>query len=144
MIATIRECGTSKVDVHQTGLEEAFPNSIATINTKLVEGESAVFQQILSTGVDWITPDVLKLIAHKGEELMNEGKVTELPAASAYDTFIIPSKSKPTKPHIVVEYANGKLECQVCPRRIGTSSHNALRCNYIISFVYHVINSFRC
>ena len=29
-------------------------------------------------------------------------------------------------------------------RRIGTSSHNALRCNYIISFVYHVINSFRC
>ena len=173
MIATIRECGTSKVDeytlvksleklvksqeqelelavldkgeyqlgpefrhlvvtgdewaqmrndqrklassrVHQTGLEEASPNSIATIKTKLVEGESAVFQQILSAGVDLITPDVLKLIAHKGEELMKEEKVTELPAASAYATFVIPSKSKPTKPHIVVEYANGKLECQDC------------------------------
>ena len=79
-----------------------------------MEGESAVFQQILSAGVDWITPDVLKLIAHKGEVLLKEGKVTELPAASAYDTLIIPSKSKPTKPHIIVVYPNGKVECQDC------------------------------
>ena len=79
-----------------------------------MEGESAVFQQILSAGVDWITPDVLKLIVHKGEVLLKEGKVTELPAASAYDTLIIPSKSKPTKPHIIVIYPNGKVECQDC------------------------------
>ena len=100
--------------VHRIGLEEASPNSISSVNKKLVEGESAVFQQILSAGVDWITPDVLKLIAHKGEALLKEGKVTELPAASAYDTLIIPSKSKPTKPHIIVVYPNGKVECQDC------------------------------
>ena len=59
-------------------------------------------------GINWITPDVLKFIAHKAEGLISEGKITELPAASAYATFIIPSRSKPTKPHIIVEYANGK------------------------------------
>ena len=96
--------------VHHIGLEEASPNSVASVNKKLVEGESsAVFQQILSAKVDWITPDVLKLIAHKGEALLKEGK-----AASAYDTLIIPSKSKPTKPHIIVVYPNGKVECQDC------------------------------
>ena len=100
--------------VHHLGLQETSPNSVASVNKKLVEGESAVFQQILSAGVDWITPDVLKLIAHKGEVLLKEGKVTELPAASAYDTLIIPSKSKPTKPHIIVVYPNGKVECQDC------------------------------
>ena len=63
--------------VHHIGLEEASPNSVASVNKKLVEDESAVFQQILSAGVDWITPDVLKVIAHKGEALLKEGKVTE-------------------------------------------------------------------
>ena len=100
--------------VHHIGLEDSSPNSVATINTKLVEGESAVFQQILSAGVDWITPDFLRFIAHKAEGLISEGKITELPAASAYATLIIPSRSKPTKPHIIVEYANGKVECQDC------------------------------
>ena len=41
--------------VHRIGLEKASPNSVASVNKKLVEGESAVFQQILSAGVDWIT-----------------------------------------------------------------------------------------
>ena len=100
--------------VHHIGLKDSSPNSIATINTKLVKGESTVLQQILSAGVDWINPDVLKFIDHKAEELMSEGKVTELPAASAYGTLIIPSKSKPTKPHINVECVNGKVECQDC------------------------------
>ena len=63
--------------VHHIGLEEASPNSVASVNKNLVEGESAVFQQILSAGVDWITLDVLKVIAHKGEALLKEGKVTE-------------------------------------------------------------------
>ena len=99
---------------HHTDLEEATPNSVASVNKKLVEDESAVFQQILSVGVDWITPDVLKLIAYKGGAFLKVGKVTELPAASAYDTLIIPSKSKPTKPHIIVVYPNGKVECQDC------------------------------
>ena len=63
--------------VHHTVLEEASPNGVASVNKKQVEGESAVFQQILSAGVDWITPDVLKVIAHKGEALLKEGKVTE-------------------------------------------------------------------
>ena len=56
------------------------PNSLATINTKLVEGEYTVFQQILSAGVDWITPDILKFIAHKAKELINERKVRKKPA----------------------------------------------------------------
>ena len=63
--------------VHHLVLQETSPNSVASVNKKLVEGESAVFQQILSAGVDWITPDVLKVIAHKGEALLKEGKVTE-------------------------------------------------------------------
>ena len=63
--------------IHHIGLEEASPNSLASVNKKLVEGESVVFQQILSAGVDWITPDVLKVIAHKGEALLKEGKLTE-------------------------------------------------------------------
>ena len=100
--------------VHHIGPEEASLNRVASVNKKLVVGESAVFQRILSAGVDWITPDVLKLIAHKGEAVLKEGKVTELPAASAYDTLIIPSNSKPTKPHISVVYPNGKVECQDC------------------------------
>ena len=100
--------------VHHVSLDESSPNSVATINTKLVQGESRVFQQMLSARVDWITPDVLKFIAHKAEGLISEGKITELPAASAYATFIIPSRSKPTKPHIIVKYANGKVECQDC------------------------------
>ena len=61
---------------HHTDLEEATPNSVASVNKKLVEDESAVFQQILSVGVDWITPDVLKLIVHKGGAFLKEGKVT--------------------------------------------------------------------
>ena len=101
---------------HHTSLEESFPTSVATINTKLVEGESRVLQQTLSAGDDWITPDVLKSIAHKAEGLVSEGKITELPAASAYATFVIPSRSKPSKPHIITEYANGKVECQGCHR----------------------------
>ena len=100
--------------VHHIGLQEDSPISVASVNEKLVEGESAVFQKILSAGVNWITLDVLKLIVHKGEALLKEGKVTELPAASAYDTFIIPSESKPTKPHIIVVYPNGKVQCQDC------------------------------
>ena len=100
--------------VHHIGPEDASLNSVASVNKKLVVGESAVFQRILSAGVDWITPDVLKLIAHKGEVVLKEGKVTELPATSVYDTLIIPSNSKPTKPHISVVYPNGKVECQDC------------------------------
>ena len=40
--------------------------------------------------------------------------MTKLPATSAYDTLIIPSNAKPTKPHISVVYPNGKVECQDC------------------------------
>ena len=100
--------------VHLIDLEEASPNSVASVNKTLVEGDSAVFQQILSAGVDWIIVDLLMLIAHKGEVLLKEGKVTELQAASACDTLIIPSKSKPTKPHIIVVCPNGIVECQNC------------------------------
>ena len=45
--------------VHHLVLQETSPNSVASVNKKLVEGESAVFQQILSAEVDWIIPDVL-------------------------------------------------------------------------------------
>ena len=100
--------------VHYIGLEEASCNNVASVNEKLVGDESVIFRQILFAGVDWITADVLKLIANKGEKLAKEGKVIELPATSVYDTLIIPSESKPTKPHIIVMYANGKVECQDC------------------------------
>ena len=100
--------------VHHISFEEASCNNVASVNEKLVGDESVIFRQILFAGVDWITADVLKLIANKGEKLAKEGKVTELPATSAYDTLIIPSESKPTKPHIIVMYANGKVECQDC------------------------------
>ena len=85
--------------VHNISLEESSLNSVATIDPKLVEGESRVLQRMLSAGVDWITPDVFKFFAHKAEGLISETKITELSAAFS----IIPSKSKPTKPHIIVK-----------------------------------------
>ena len=94
---------------------------VTVANAKLAEDTSAVYHQIVSAGVDWITPDVLKLVTSKAEELNKQGKVTEIPAAAAYDTLIIPSKSKPTKPHIIVLYANGKVECQDCPGYAASS-----------------------
>ena len=36
--------------IHHIGLEEASPNSVASVNKKLVEGESTVFQQIFLLG----------------------------------------------------------------------------------------------
>ena len=53
-------------------------------------------------------------LEESAQGLKTEGKITELPAASVYATFIIPSRSKPTKTHIIVECANGKVECQDC------------------------------
>ena len=100
--------------IHSISLEEASQSNVASMNERLGEVESATFLQILSAGVDWITPDVIRLIAQKGEHLQREGKVTQVPTASAYTTLIIPSKSKPTKPHIIVVYPNGKVECQDC------------------------------
>ena len=100
--------------IHSISLEEASQSNVASMNERLGEVESATFQQILSAGVDWITPDVIRLIAQKGEHLQRKGKVTQVPAASAYTTLIIPSKSKPTKPHIIVVYPNGKVECKDC------------------------------
>ena len=58
--------------VSHIGLEDSSPNTVATVNTKVVEGETTVFQQILSAGVDFITPDVLEFLAHKFEELINK------------------------------------------------------------------------
>lgn len=49
--------------VHRIGLEDSSPYCIVTINTNLVTVTFAV--------VDWITPHVLKFIAHKDEELIN-------------------------------------------------------------------------
>ena len=86
--------------VHHIVLEEPSPDSVASMNKKLVEGESAVFQQILSTGVDRITPDISKLIVHKGEVLLKEGKVTELPAALAYDALIIQNQNQSPRSRI--------------------------------------------
>ena len=62
--------------VNHISLEGSSPNSVATINTKLVEGKSRVFQQMLSAGVDWVTPDVLKYIPQKNKGLISEGKIT--------------------------------------------------------------------
>ena len=60
--------------VHHIGLEEASPNSVASVNEKLVEGESAVPSRFFLLGIDWITPDVLKLIVYKGEALLKKEK----------------------------------------------------------------------
>ena len=65
----------------------------------------SVFKQIVSAGVDWITSDVLKLVAKKSEEILKQGKVTDVPAANAPKTVVIPSTSNHTKPHIIVLYA---------------------------------------
>ena len=100
---------------HDINLDDVVANNIAAVNAKLTEDASLVFKQIVSAGVDWITSDVLKLVAKKSEETLKQGEVTELPAANAHDTAVIPSTSNPTKPHIIVPYANGKVKCQDCP-----------------------------
>ena len=107
--------------IHEINLDNVVPNNVAAINAKLTEDASPVFKQIISAGVDWITSDVLKLVAKKSENILKQGKVTELPAANAHDTVVIPSTSNPTKPHIIVLYANGKVECQDCPGYAASS-----------------------
>ena len=118
---TSRQKKTALSHIHQISLDEVSPNNVTVANAKLAEDTSAVYHQIVSTGVDWITKDVLKVVTSKAEELNKQGKVTAIPAAAAYNTLIIHSKSKPTKPHIIVLYANGKVECQDCPGYAASS-----------------------
>ena len=58
-------------------------SNVAAVNAKLAEDASPIFKQIVSAGIDWITSDVLKLLAKKSEDILKQGEVTELPAAAA-------------------------------------------------------------
>ena len=118
---TSRQKKTALSHIHQISLDEVSPNNVTVANAKLAEDTSAVYHQIVSAGVDWITKDALKVVTSKAVELNKQGKVMAIPAAAAYKTLIIHSKSKPTKPHIIVLYANGKVECQDCPGYAASS-----------------------
>jgi hypothetical protein len=56
----------------------------------------------------------LALTADKAAKLGNDGATVALPSVSTTDTFIVPSKSDPKKPHIVNIHPNGKCECDNC------------------------------
>jgi hypothetical protein len=67
---------------------------------------------MILAGVDWITSDILKKIALSAEDKLHDDcTIVEVPTTAAHETVIVPSKSNPTKPHIVTVYSNGKVVC---------------------------------
>ena len=67
---------------------------------------------VLAAGTDWIPCDVLQAITNKAVSIKDKVTVLE---DSELLTAIVPSKSNPRKPHIVVFIPDGKCECQDCP-----------------------------
>jgi hypothetical protein len=115
--------------IHQIGIEDVLPTSVSIVAAHLSKDVPPVVQEMVSGGVDWISKDILTKIATSADETMKKGNIAELPGA-AHDTIIVPSKSKPTSPHVVVLYSNGKVECKDCPgySSLSICSHVLVAC----------------
>lgn len=103
---------TALKKVHTTSVDHVDPGNVASVCQALDETNNLLLRRLLEAGVDWIPRDSLALMAAKASRL--EGKAFPLPGAEM-ETVMIPSKSKPKKPHAITFQANGKCECQDCP-----------------------------
>jgi hypothetical protein len=97
--------------IHTVGLEESRPDSIAEISSALEDEGNSYQRQFVKARFDWLPRDVLASITAKAISL--DDSVNPLTGADI-ETVIVPSKSNPKKPHVVIFSANGKCECQDC------------------------------
>ena len=89
----------------------------------------SVVKDIVSAGIDWISTDVLTKMVFSAEETIKRGNIAELPG-TAHETIVVPSKSRPTNPHVLIMFANGKVECRDCPgySSLSICSHVLVAC----------------
>ena len=111
-----------KIDVNNV-------SSVGVATSQLAEDIPSVVKEMILAGVDWITSDILKKIALSAEDKLHDDcTIVEVPTTAAHETVIVPSKSNPTKPHIVTVYSNGKVVCQDC------ASYSAISlCSHVLA-----------
>ena len=117
---TEKQMKASLKKVHTTTMDEARPSNVTNISQSLEKNFNPLLRRLVDAKIDWIPQDVLQSIAEKAISL--EDSTHPLPGAEI-ETVIVPSKSTPKKPNVVLFYANGKSECQDCP---GYSSQSSL------------------
>ena len=105
---------TALSKIHSCSVEDVSRTDVSTITAAVSEVSNPILKAILDAGVDWIPRDSLALTADKAAKLGNDGATVALPSVGTIDTFIVPSKSDPKKPHIVNIHPNGKCECDNC------------------------------
>ncbi len=101
--------------IHSCTVEDISRTDVSTVTAAVSDVNNPILKAILKAGVDWIPPDSLAMTADKAAKLDNDGTTVSLPSVSTIDTFIVPSKSDPKKPHVVNLFPNGKCECDNCP-----------------------------
>ena len=98
--------------IHTISVQDVSLSShLLSLNQVLSETTCPLLKKLLDSGVDWIPRDLLAHMTKKASGL--NARAYPLPGTDM-DTVVIPSKSKPSKPHIVVFQANGKCECPDC------------------------------
>ena len=98
--------------IHSFKLEDVAPGITTAATQAISQENNTLMTTMLTAGIDWIPHDVLQGITNKA--LRIKDKITILEDSELL-TAIVPSKSNPKKPHIVVFNPNGKCECQDCP-----------------------------
>ena len=93
-------------------MEEARPSNMANILRSLEKNFNPLLRRLVNAKIDWIPQGVLRSITEKA--IILESSTHPLPGAEI-ETVIVPSKSAPKQPKVVLFYANGKSECQDCP-----------------------------
>ena len=117
---TEKQMKASLKKIHTTTMEEARPSNVTNILRSLEKNFNPLLRRLVDAGIDWIPQDVLRSITEKA--IILESSTHPLPGAEI-ETVIVPSKSTPKKPNVVLFYANRKSECQDCP---GYSSQSSL------------------
>lgn len=97
--------------INTASLEESRRSNIEDITSALGEQENSYRRLFVDAQIDWLPHDVLASVTAKAIAIKDS--VYPLPG-SPVETVIVPSKSNPKKPHIVVFSANGKCEFQDC------------------------------
>ena len=115
--------------IHGIGIEDVLPTSVSVASARLSNDLPSVVKDIVSAGIDWISTDVLMKMVFSAEETIKRGNIAELPG-TAHETIVVPSKSRPTNPHVLIMFANGKVECRDCPgySSLSICSHVLVAC----------------
>ena len=109
---TEKQRATALKKIHCLKLEDVAPGRTTAASQAISQGNNPLMTIVLAAGTDWIPRDVLQAITNKAVSIKDKVTVLE---DSELLTAIVPSKSNPRKPHIVVFILDGKCECQDCP-----------------------------